>query len=496
MSQSLYARLVRRFGDRSSGGVSRRDFLRATTVAAAGLLSGCVAPGSGRLANGRRVVIIGAGFAGLAAAHELLAAGYDVVVVEARDRVGGRVLSFRDFVPGQVVEGGGELIGKNHPTWIAYAKHFKLHLAPLAENDDLHARFYFEGRLLTDAEAKSLTAEMARAFGTLNDLARPIHADEPWTSERAAELDQETAATWLAGLSVSPLAVRAIRSELESNNGTALARQSLLGNLTQIKGGGVERYWTDSETHRCHGGNQSLAFALAKSIGPERLSLNAAAMQIEAADSSVVVHTADGRRLEAHDVILAVPPTVWSKIRIAPPLPADLRPQMGVNVKYLVAFKKRFWLEKKSSPDFNTDTELAMGWEGTDGKGHGPASLTVFSGGPGGDAIRNLPAEQRRQRYAEVLELLYPGFTENFVADRFMNWPAETWTGAGYSFPAPGQITTLGPLLAKGIGPIHFAGEHSCYKFVGYMEGGLSSGAAIAKRIAKRDGIIGRCEPH
>jgi monoamine oxidase len=490
MSQSLYARLLRRFGDRSAGGFSRRDFLRTTAAAAAGLISGCIAPGSVRLANGRRVVIIGAGFAGLAAAHELLAAGYEVVVLEARDHVGGRVLSFRDFLAGKVVEGGGELIGMNHPTWIAYAKHFRLKLAPVAEHEDLHARFYFEGRLLTNAEAQSLTTELSGAYGTINELARPIQADEPWNSARANELDQQTAATWLAGLSVSPLALRAIRSELESNNGTALARQSLLGNLTQVKGGGVERYWTDSETHRCRGGNQSLAFALEKSIGPERLWLNTAATQIEATGSGAVVHAAGSRRLETHDVILAVPPTVWSKIKFDPPLPATLQPQMGTNVKYLAACKKRFWLGMKSNPNFNTDTELAMGWEGTDGPGDGASALNVFSGGPAGDTLRKLSDPQRRQRYAEILELLYPGFAENFMADRFMDWPAETWTGAGYSFPAPGQITTLGPLLAQGIGPIHFAGEHACYKFVGYMEGGLASGVAVAKRLARRDGII------
>jgi monoamine oxidase len=143
MAQSLYARLVRRFGRGSADGFSRRDFLFTTTIAAAGLLSGCVAPGSGRRSVGRRVVIIGAGFAGLAAAYELRAAGYDVVVVEARNRVGGRVLTFRDFVRGKAVEGGGELVGKNHPTWVAYAKHFKLRLAPVGDDTGLDEGYSF-----------------------------------------------------------------------------------------------------------------------------------------------------------------------------------------------------------------------------------------------------------------------------------------------------------------------------------------------------------------
>ena len=77
-------------------------------------------------AGAGRVVVVGAGFSGLAAAYELSRAGYEVTVVEARNRIGGRVITFSDLVPGKNVEGGGELIGSNHPAWVAYAKQFEL----------------------------------------------------------------------------------------------------------------------------------------------------------------------------------------------------------------------------------------------------------------------------------------------------------------------------------------------------------------------------------
>ena len=70
-----------------------------------------------------------------------------------------------------------------------------------------------------------------------------------------------------------------------------------------------------------------------------------------------------------------------------------------------------------------------------------------------------------------------------------MDWPGDPLTRAGYSFPAPGQVTTQGPLLQQGHGRLHFAGEYTCYKFAGYMEGGLQSGAAVARRLADRDGV-------
>src|SRR3954468_17241318 len=118
MSRSLYAQLGRRFApDRFS--TSRRDMLKLTLAASAGLLLSGPAYAINRRAKGKRVVVVGAGFGGLACAYELLAAGYDVTVIEARNRLGGRALSFSDMIPGKNIEGGGELIGSNHPTWVA-----------------------------------------------------------------------------------------------------------------------------------------------------------------------------------------------------------------------------------------------------------------------------------------------------------------------------------------------------------------------------------------
>src|SRR5437762_3251720 len=109
MSRSLYARLSRRFGPRIDG-QTRREFLRATLAASAGLLlSGCATTQPRPKRASKHIAVIGAGFSGLACAHELSCAGYDVVVIEARNRIGGRVISFKDLVPGKNVEGGGEL---------------------------------------------------------------------------------------------------------------------------------------------------------------------------------------------------------------------------------------------------------------------------------------------------------------------------------------------------------------------------------------------------
>src|SRR3954451_14959068 len=141
--RSLYARLHSRFGDP----IDRREMIRRSLAAAAGvLLSGRI--GLARRA-GPRVVVIGGGFAGLAAAYELSRAGADVTVLEARNRVGGRVISFTDLTPGAAVEGGAELIGTMHPSWLDSAQRFKRSCVKITE-EDAEAPIVLNGRRLSN----------------------------------------------------------------------------------------------------------------------------------------------------------------------------------------------------------------------------------------------------------------------------------------------------------------------------------------------------------
>jgi monoamine oxidase len=205
----------------------------------------------------------------------------------------------------------------------------------------------------------------------------------------------------------------------------------------------------------------------------------------------VVVTCADGREIVAADVIVSVPPSVWKTITFEPDLPPALVPQMGSDVKYLMSLKNRFWKDAKLSADSLSDGNVQLTWEGTDGQdGDAPVEMVAFSGGPGAEAMRTIAADKRDAAYMDDLKKRYPTLPSALVASQFMDWPGTEWTLASYSFPAPGQVTTVGPLLAKGIeGKIHFAGEHTCYKFVGYMEGALHSGVTVARRLAVRDGV-------
>jgi monoamine oxidase len=494
MTTSLYTRLARRFAPERFS-VSRRDMMKVSLAASAGLLlSGPVHAMSRMAGNGKRIVIIGGGFSGLACAHELLAAGYDATIIEARSRVGGRVLSFNDsfspLLPGKNVEGGGELVGSNHPTWVSYAAKFGLDFLDVTESDDEYP-IVLDGKRLTAKESEALYEEMDAAFQLMNVDAAPVVEDEPWKSPNAETLDKRTTQAWIDALEVGPVAKRGLWVQFMADNGVEPVKQSYLGNLAQVKGGGLEKYWSDSEVFRCKGGNDSLAKKLAEAIGQKRIITGLAANAIESKGGAMLVTCRDGRAIECDDVVLAVPPSVWKKIEMKPALPGNLAPQMGMNVKYLSALKGRFWQEKKLAPDALTDGDISMTWEATDNQNEGEgAAMVCFSGAAAAEACRNRRPEERDAAYAKAMEAIYPGYTENRTASRFMDWPGDQWTQAGYSFPAPGQIMSMGPTLHKGIGRLHFAGEHCCYKFVGYMEGALNSGASLAKRIAARDGLL------
>ncbi len=484
----IYSQLHRRYG--KPDGITRREMMRRSLAAAGALLLSDGFTGTARAAAGR-VIVVGAGVSGLAAAYELSRAGYEVTVVEARNRVGGRVISFSDLVPGKIVEGGGELIGSNHPAWMGYAKQFGLSFLDISE-EDLEFPIMLNGKRLSSEESEGLWEELEKTFNTIAADAEKVDAERPWTSANAVALDQRTLASWITALDASPLVKEAIYTVMMADNGVVPEWQSYLANLAMVKGGGLEKFWTESEVYRCKGGNQQLATKLVGAIGAARVMTRMPVSGISVTDRGVRVTLASGKVLEAEHVILSTPPSVWNRIAIDPALPPGLAPQMGNNVKCLLAMKSPFWRRADLAPDILTDGPVNMTWHATDGQEGvevGGEALVAFSGGPSADACREWGA-RRIDTYLTELQKIYRGLRGSYVRGRFMDWPAERWTMGSYSFPAPGQVTSQGPTLHNGIGRLHFAGEHTSYAFVGYMEGALHSGAALARRIATSEGVV------
>ncbi len=501
MAPPLIAQLIRKH-DPERAAISRREALKSSAAAAAafsllGPMS-TVAQARDKQAEPAKVIVIGAGFSGLSCADRLAAQMCDVTILEAGPRVGGRVLTFKGetaLAQNRVVEGGGELIGSNHPTWLVYAKRFGLTLRDVtSEAGDTPV--IMNGKAISAKQAEALWEAAEHAFKRMTNDAAAINAEKPWLSESAAALDALSLRAWLEGLGLSDLEVAVLDAQMRADNGVDTPKQSYLANLAAVKGGGLEQYWTESEVYRCAEGNNELALALAKQFQSARSSsrglfTNAPVNKIERLAATkpgsprLRVHAA-GTVFDADSVVLAVPPTVWKDIEFDVPEELASGPQMGMNVKFLSVLKSKVWLRNGLAPDSLRDGMVNLTWHSTDNQTSrqgDPWVLNAFSGGSDAKVAIELPAVERAARYSGELEELYPGYKEEVIKTRFMDWPGFKYTKASYSFPAPGELMASGAALHTGYDGLHFAGEHCTHAFVGYMEGALQSGIEVADRI-------------
>jgi monoamine oxidase len=505
MGRSIYARLYRKFGSIPS--LAERQNATQRKIRHSGedypleLKELDVARGT---LSGRSIVVVGAGFGGLTAAWWLSHHGASVTVLEARDRVGGRVWTHRDPKTTQMIERGGELIGRNHPTWLRLAKLFGLGLSLITPDDDyadLDAPMWINGRALDSKQQESIYNDMTAAYVTLNHDAATVDAHMPWKAAQAAVWDKRPVEDWIASLTrCSEVAKAELRFEISTNQTVSVNEQSYLGLLAEVKGGSLSdlrtlsdrpsEFWTDTEVYRCGAGNQALAESLGTAIATRKgkILLGHPVKEIQM-DSSSRVITEKGESFAADWVVLAVPPNCWNG-QLLPGKDLDsVRIQMGPAAKYLAETKSRFWLQKVLAPS-GSDDRLGMVWEGTDNQilaiQYG-AELTTFAGGD--LAQKAMSAPDPKQYFRAGMEKLYPGFGSNSVADDFVDWPGEKWTRGGYSCPTLGQVTTAARKLYEAEDRLVWAGEHCCMAFFGYMEAALQSGLHAAQVIARAEGI-------
>lgn len=432
------------------------------------------------------VVVIGAGFSGLACAYELMSAGCDVKVIDSRGRLGGRVVTSREFLPGRNIELGGEWVGTNHLHWINYMQKFGLTLNE-ASDDEGAIRFFLQGKLLNEAESKEVEEGLEAIEKALTEQCAVVNADEPWLTPGAAELDALTIAGFIERQEVSPLAKAMADLLFSADNAVPSADQSYLANLTAVKAGGGETYWTDSEIGRCAQGNDALATKFAEAIGSERIMLNKSVVRIEQGTKWMVLSLRDGTQLTCDEVVCTAPPSTWDRINFTDLLPAGADVQMGRSVKYARAVKSRFWKEAGLNQECHSENLSSETWDAADNQQGDDAVIANFISSAQADRALAIPAGKLDEAMGEELERLFPGYGENATGKSvLMNWVKDPLTRGSYSFARPGAITKVAPLLHRSSSNLHFAGEHTCPAYVGYMEGALHSGARVAKQIVAR----------
>lgn len=483
MSRSLFRMLHRRFGTRLSGAErirrAREHNERLRSVIPIGVLNANPLTG----ASPGSVAIVGAGFAGAAAAYIAKKLQFEVTVFDPAGEPGGRVSSSRKIVPGRILEAGAELIGLNHPVWLTWAQTFGFALGVVTPEDDYTGAFLDSPIMLNgvifDHEAQErLHDGMQKVFTEWVDKSTVVNNPwAPWTTENAAHLDGRSLGENIPS-DTPPEVVAAIETEFHLNATTDIFQQSWLANLAQFKAGGGQGYFDDTEIFRSTAGNQQLAIMLMDQIPL----VNKA---VSAIDTSSRVHLLfqDGSQSEPFDyVIVATSVGIWPSIKVD----NHTFPYPGINhgpaIKYLAPMAQRFWIRDGLAPAGMSD-EVGMTWEGTDNQAETAAfDMSLFAGGRA--AQHAIDSGGTESYFAQRIGKLYPHFSTS--GGTFVNWPHNPNIRTGYACPAPGQVVGAQKLYGteKYNNRLLVAGEHTSPTWFGYMEGALQSGVVAALRMA------------
>ena len=443
--------------------------------------------------NGADVIVVGAGVAGLKAAQELVAAGRSVLVLEAKDRVGGRLKHAE--VAGRAVDLGGQWVGTGHDVLRGEAKRLGIETYPQYESGQTVMQLL--GRLtrfigevpkmpvLSLIELLMLQRRWDREMKT-------VPADAPWTAPRAREWDGMTLESWIVK-NIRTAAAREFARLVPRGAWAAEARQvsylwfldalrsgTGLGYLMAVKGGGLDA--------KFKGGMHQIPRRIAEELG-DRVIVGAPVVKIvQNADGATVV--TDKGEYTARFVIVAAPPGPISRIRFEPPLPASRdglhqRMPMGAIIKAIVAYKSPFWRAKGYSGQVATDDDT-LGIVMDDAAEGSAPMLLCFIEGRHAIEMSATGKEARKTRVIASLVKFFGPEAADYIAYEDNDWLLEPFTHGYVGSMPPGVMTRFGHALREPCGRIHWAGTETAAEWAGYIEGGMRSGIRAAHEVALR----------
>ena len=450
------------------------------------------------------VVVVGAGVAGLVAAREVARAGQDVLVLEARDRVGGRLLN-APLPDGSPIDVGGQWVGPTQDRALALIDElgletFPTHMAGRHISEVSGNRSEYTGRI-PRLDPVTL-ADIGQTQWRLDRMAASIPTVEPWRATRAERLDAQTFDSWLRRTARTPRGRSFFRLITEAVFSSGPEDMSALWAGFYIGAAGGLDALIDTaggaQQDRIVGGAQSIALALAAELG-DRVALNSPVTAIDWHHNTALVR-AGGRLIHARHVVVALPPPLASRIRYSPGLPADRdqlvqRMPMGRVIKVNVVYDEPFWRADGFSGQANSDTRPlgtvfdntphgAAGPGASSGTG-GPGILVGFLEGRHADVASGVSPEDRRSRILDDLAGYFGPRARSPIEVIEKDWAAEEYSRGCYgAFATPGTLTRFGPHLRRPVGPLHWAGTETATRWAGYIDGAIESGERVAREIA------------
>jgi len=441
---------------------------------------------AGATLHGVSVLVAGAGFAGLAAAHDLAARGATVTLVDARDRVGGRVWTIRDgFAENQHAEAGGDMIDEAHDEMRTLAEQVGLKLTRILRGGFGYVRADGAGK--AHIGPRSALRGWDRLAGVLSDETTPYkRADRRWDSPVTSRISRRSVARWLDEVRAD----EDLRATATGLRGFFLADPDELSLIALVDQFSETDPPAPGAMYRIDGGNDALATALAKPLG-SRVQLNTEVVAIS--QRGKVVRVAVKRRREQAQIacdyaVLALPATLLRRIPITPALPAQQHDAIA-SLKYgratrtLLQFSKRFWRLPGRPRAFGSPLPFGALWDANEEQRGRGGILTLLAGGSASDATQAIVARQGPRGLVQALDWLGADHAE-LVASRQFVWEQDPYARGGYAFFDPGFDPGLRAWLPRPAGRLFFAGEHTSIKWQGYMNGAVESGLRAAAEIA------------
>ena len=454
------------------------------------------------------VLVVGAGLSGLMAARRLQAQGLTVQVLEARHRIGGRMVS-TTTPSGAVVDLGGQWGGATHHRFAAlveelglerFPSHYSgdgvLHWqgrrqqAPLADSFSDSLLFFQPQALDLPAEHLAATRALQQAFAA---LVAQVNPEQPWLTPNAEELDRLTVAQWAAQHTSIPLAHLPLQW---------LCRVGGSGGFEPWEASILHLAWTQAvapqgespETWLVRGSAGSVAKQVASELTAGSLHLGEAVVLIHQQAGGVTVHTSSGKRFEGRSAIVAVPPPQRLAIQFEPPLPAAhrallQRSPMGGMTKILAVYARPFWRERDLN-GLGIGDLPALELTADSGPPEGPpAVLATFIAGERAITLGALPPEQRLQQILNDLAAYWGPEAAAPLDLVEQPWNEEPFTGGAFtSFLTPGAWTSYARLAAgpsggpapAAHGRVFWAGTEVSPRWPGYFEGAIEAGERAA----------------